>query len=87
VHPPTNRIRELRKTSKHRLYELAGALKVDTSTITRWENGTSEVPDAQKRELAVLFGVSIAYLMGWEDAPGVPPKRPRQRRRKQPTPA
>lgn len=49
-----------------KLAHVAVACDVDSSTIHRWRSGAGQVPDAQKLRLARLFGVSAAYLMGWE---------------------
>lgn len=63
---PQHRLQELREGRGMRLSEVAGAIRVDQSTVYRWEHG-SEIPDARKADLALLFGVTRAYLMGWED--------------------
>jgi transcriptional regulator with XRE-family HTH domain len=62
-----NRLVELRKQSGLLRSQIAGALRVDQSTLWRWEHGAT-IPDHKKLELAKLFGVSPAYLMGWSDA-------------------
>ena len=60
-----NRLRQLREGRDLKLYDLASALRVDTSTIYRWEQGNA-IPDRRKLQLADFFGVPVAYLMGWE---------------------
>jgi transcriptional regulator with XRE-family HTH domain len=61
-----NRIGECREAKGLKLSEIAGALRVDQSTVWRWEK-TGRVPDDRKHQLAELLGVSIAYLMGWTE--------------------
>lgn len=63
----TNRLRELRKAADTKLYEVAAVVRADTSTIHRWETGQSPIPDESKAQLAELFGVTRAYLMGWDE--------------------
>jgi len=63
---PANRIAELRAThglSQARVAELIGK---DRSVVTRYERGEVQIPDSVKLELAVLFGVTRAYLMNWD---------------------
>lgn len=62
----TNRLTELREESGLLRSEIAGRLKIDQSTLWRWEKG-AEIPDRHKLALAAMFGVSAAYLMGWTD--------------------
>lgn len=64
----SNRLGELRSKRQFLRSEIAGALKVDQSTLWRWEKGAA-IPDHQKLALAELLDVSVAYLMGW------PPER------------
>lgn len=45
---------------------MAGALKVDQSTVWRWEK-TGRVPDDRKFQLAEMYGVTVSYLMGWAE--------------------
>lgn len=63
---PVNRLRELRQAKGLKLYDLAAELRVDPSTISRWETKGS-IPDEYKPALAELLEVSIAYLMRWEN--------------------
>lgn len=61
-----NRVRELREAKGLIRSEVAAAVKVDQSTVWRWEQG-NPIPDAQKVALAALFEVSPAYLMRWTE--------------------
>ena len=64
---PENRIRELREEAGLKLYDISAKFRVHPATVYRWETGDSEVPDARKFDLAELFGVTPAYVMGWDD--------------------
>lgn len=66
-----NRIRELRETNELERYDLAARIRVDQATIGRWETGAT-IPDNRKRQLAELFGVSRAHLMGWDEEDPTP---------------
>ncbi len=65
-----NRIRELRNEAGISQKELAARLAVHASTLSRWEAGTQAIPDSQKQHLAEIFGVSVAFLMGWDRGNG-----------------
>lgn len=64
----SNRLRELREARDLKRYDLAAALRVDQSTVVRWEQGAA-IPDRQKLALAAFFQVSPAHLMGWDREP------------------
>ena len=65
----TNRVEKFRERSGLSRAEVAARLGVGEYTVRRWERG-QQIPDAKKLELAALFGgVSVPYLMGWEDEP------------------
>lgn len=61
-----NRIAELRVAKKLERYDISAALRVDPSTVYRWEEGKSSIPDDKKLELADLLGSSVAQMMGWD---------------------
>jgi transcriptional regulator with XRE-family HTH domain len=70
---PSNRLTILRQANKWSQRELAQRLApkpngqhLHERTICRWEAGESQIPDERKAELADVFGVSVAWLMGWE---------------------
>jgi transcriptional regulator with XRE-family HTH domain len=65
---PENRLRELREAKDLKLYDIAAFVRADPSTVWRWENNGS-VPDSVKLALAEFYGVTPAYLMGWDEAP------------------
>ena len=66
---PQNRIAELRETRSLTQHAIAERLGVHESTVSRWESGSCAIPDPRKQELAELFGVSVSFLMGWNNAP------------------
>lgn len=79
---PPNRIRWFRESEDLSLRALSVRIDPsgngpDTRTINRWETGENGVPDYRKRDLARVFGVSIAFLMGWDDQPQRPHERER----------
>ena len=62
-----NRLKELRKDKKISQTTLAKLLNVNEKTISRWENGESQIKPEKAEKLANFFGVSIAHLLGYED--------------------
>lgn len=65
--PGPNRLRELRGLRQLRLADLAEELGVSIRTVNRWERAERPIPDAQKVRLAEIFGVSVSWLMCWDD--------------------
>lgn len=63
---PRNRLAEVREARDLKRYDIASHLRVDPSTIYRWEIHETPVPDWAKESLAEFYDLSIAYLMGWE---------------------
>lgn len=61
-----NRLAQLRKERGLKLVEVAAHVNKDQSVVYRYERGTVQIPDDVKGELAEFFGVSRAYLMGWD---------------------
>ena len=65
----SNKLKELRKTKRLTLEELAKAVGTSRQTIHRYENGViSNVPAEKVVLLAEALGVTPAELMGWERA-------------------
>jgi hypothetical protein len=46
---------------------VAAAIDKDQTTVYRYETGQTPIPDDVKAQLAAYFGVSRAYLMGWDE--------------------
>lgn len=67
-----NRIGRLRKAQGLTTTDLGSICGVHEHTVRRWENAGpgGGVPDKHKIRLAELFGVSISYLMGWDEPDG-----------------
>lgn len=62
-----NRIAQLRKTKNLSQKELSHILCVAQNTVCNWEKGNREPDIESLQKLARLFGVSIDYLIGWEN--------------------
>lgn len=66
---PENRLGALITQRGAKLSGVAAHCDVDQSTLYRWRTGASPIPDTAKVVLAQYFGVTVAYLMGWDDEP------------------
>ncbi|HEP4433438.1 TPA: helix-turn-helix transcriptional regulator, partial [Streptococcus pyogenes] len=62
-----NRLKELRKDKKQTQKELAQDFGVALRTLQSWENGESQIKPDKAQQLADYFGVSVGYLLGYED--------------------
>lgn len=62
-----NRLKELRKEKKLTQKELADIAEVSKRTIQNWEDGTSNIKPEKAKKLADYFGVSVGYLLGYDD--------------------
>ena len=62
-----NRLKELRKEKKLTQKELAEETDIPYRTLQRWENGESQIKPKKAEKLADYFGVSIGYLLGYDD--------------------
>ena len=63
------RLRELRKSKKMTMKELAKVFGVSESTISLYETGKREPDNSMLKRLADYFGVSVDYLL--ERSPNV----------------
>lgn len=63
------RLLDLRKDAGLTQDELAAILKINKHSISSYERGKSEPPDAIKIEIARYFKVSVDYLLGLTDNP------------------
>ena len=62
------KLRSLRKQRKMTLEDVAGIINVGRPTVLKYENGTiTNIPSDKIEQLATLFNVSPAYLMGWSE--------------------
>lgn len=64
-----NRLSELRQREELSQAALAADYGVTEQTVSRWERGTTAIPDEAKRSLCEKFDVSVEYLMGWDREP------------------
>ena len=63
-----DRIKLLRKQRKMSMEDVAYGINVGRATICRYENGQiTNIPSDKIEQMATLFSVSPAYLMGWEE--------------------
>ena len=62
-----NRLRELQRAEKLTQQELADIAEVSKRTIQNWEDGTSNIKPEKAEKLADYFGVSVGYLLGYDD--------------------
>ena len=62
-----NRLKELQKERKTTQQELAEIAGVSKRTIQYWENGTSNIKPEKAKKLADHFGVSVGYLLGYDN--------------------
>ena len=63
-----NRLKELRQEKKLSQKEIAKEMSISEKTLSRWENGESQIKPEKAQQLAKYFGVSVGYLLGYEEA-------------------
>ena len=69
-----NRLKELRRSKKLTLEQIATMLGTSKQTIHRYENGTiANIPHEKIKRLAEVLGVSPSELMGWEEYDNILP--------------
>lgn len=70
------RLKELRKACGQSRESIADMAGVDCATVESWERGSSPIPDELIAYFAERIGVSVAFLMRWEDvAPSTIPEQ------------
>lgn len=62
-----NRIAMLRKEQRMNQRELGERLGVGQTTVSAWETGKNEPDNDSMNTMAQMFGVSIGYLVGYEN--------------------
>lgn len=62
-----NKINSLRQEKDLTLKELANILGVSEATVSRWENGKSDIRGKNLKKLSDFFDVSESYLLGYVD--------------------
>lgn len=66
---PLPRLAELRETAGETAVSLAAWQGTSTQTLWRWETGRVPIPERHREALAQRFGVTIPYLMRYEETP------------------
>jgi transcriptional regulator with XRE-family HTH domain len=66
---PPNRIRAMRTAMGIEPEHLAEKLGVSVSTVWRWEERRTTIPDPRKIALAAFFRTSVDWLMVWPQEP------------------
>ena len=61
------RLRELRKINNLSQLELGKLLNMSKMAISHWEKGNSEPSIEQLKTMAMIFEVSVDYLIGYVD--------------------
>lgn len=61
------KIKQRRKELKWSQRDLAERMGYNHSTVTRIETGKIDIPQSRILQFAEVLGVSVAYLMGWDD--------------------
>ena len=67
-----NKINSLRQEKGLTLKELADILGVSEATVSRWENGKSDIRGKNLKKLSDFFDVSESYLLGYIERPSLP---------------
>lgn len=62
-----NRLKELRQEKKLSQKEIAESLGFSLRSFQRMENGESQIKPEKAKQLADYFGVSVGYLLGYND--------------------
>ena len=62
-----NRLKELRKQKGLSQKEIAKEMSISEKTLSRWENGESQIKPEKAKQLADYFGVSVGYLLGYSE--------------------
>lgn len=63
----TNNLKDLRKKAGYTQEELAKKIGISKRTLAYWEKGENSIKADKAEKLAKLFGVSVAYLLGYSD--------------------
>jgi transcriptional regulator with XRE-family HTH domain len=66
IWPTQHRIRRLREAQGLTQRGTAARVEVPAVAIRHYEQGREQIPEPVQVELASVFGVSVAYLMGTE---------------------
>lgn len=64
-----NRLKELRKEKGLSQVTFSKEIGIPLRTLQSWENGESQIKPDKAQALADHFGVSVGYLLGYEETP------------------
>ena len=64
-----NRLKELRKEKGLSQVAFSQEIGIPLRTLQSWENGESQIKPDKAQALADHFGVSVGYLLGYEETP------------------
>jgi len=71
--PNLRRLREAQGLTREqlaaRLTPARSGEHLNVRTLDRWEAGESGIPETHWPELCEIFGVSVAFLLNWDDEP------------------
>lgn len=62
-----NRLKELRQSKKQTQQEIADIVGVTKRTYIYWEQGERQIKPEKAKVLADYFGVTVGYLLGYND--------------------
>ncbi|HEM3695275.1 TPA: helix-turn-helix transcriptional regulator [Streptococcus suis] len=62
-----NRLKELRKEKGLSQVAFSKEIGIPLRTLQSWENGESQIKPDKAQALADHFGISVGYLLGYED--------------------
>lgn len=62
-----NRLKDLRQNKKLTQQELADEMGITKRTYIYWEKGDRQIKPEKAQQLADFFGVSVGYLLGYND--------------------
>lgn len=63
-----NNLKKLRKENNLTQDELSKKIGINLRTLQKWENGESSIRKKNAEKLAKHFGVSVGYLLGYEES-------------------
>lgn len=64
-----NRLKTLRQEKNLTQQEMADIAEVSKRTYIYWESGDSQIKPEKAQQLADYFGVSVGYLLGYDEEP------------------
>ena len=64
-----NGLKQIRTQCDFSVTDIAKKLGVSKQAVSSWENGKKEIPEARRRQLALLFGVDASVFDDLSDYP------------------